>query len=123
MVGILPDRRVVGRRHYILNPSKPNWWVSFSHWQLEHYRLSFADDFCVILARPKSRDEAYVIPFALLKHLIYVNGQRPSHTERWHATIVDGEIRMRGRRLFVEPFHNYFALLNLFPVKDVGAAA
>lgn len=119
----LPDRRSLGQRHYVLNPGQWNWWVSLSHWQLEHYRSRFGDDFLVILARPGRDDDAYLIPFAILKHLLYGDGARPIYTEHWHATIKQGLLRIRGRTFYLAPFYNYFALADLFPPEAALVAA
>jgi hypothetical protein len=122
MSTIRSRRPNLGSRHYLLNPSLHNFWVKLSHWRLQDYRRQFGDDFCIVLNRSKTVDDAYVLPYGLFKHLIYSRGW-PKFTTNWDLTISKGHVRLAGQRFPVGRFHNFFELLDMCELQTPSAAA
>lgn len=116
--------KAVRRRHYLLNPENGDFWVKLSWWRLSGLASAHGDDFCVILNASRAVDDVYILPYPLLRPLLFYRG-RPDGTHHWHVTIRDGILRVEGapERLNVRPFHNYSDLLHLYALKPHVTAA
>jgi hypothetical protein len=101
-------------RHYVRNARLWNYWFDVTASRVAWYRQRFGDDFCLIINRSDELDDAYVIPFALARRILFPGSL--DHRGRWVGTIVEHELRItRGApRVRIATLHNAFEILGWY---------
>ena len=109
------NKRALRPRHYPLRANAEGYWFNVSPNRLDEYRKGYGDSFCLIFFRTGPVDDAYVIPYGRIKHLLIPHNLVPGsgNTMRWMGSIVDGELSIRGAGASVEvaDCHNAHRLL------------
>jgi hypothetical protein len=112
---ILEKHGALKRRHYLLLANQVTHWFNASPNVIAEYRAQYGDDFCVVLWRNGSDNDAYVIPFQTVKSLFSnknLVGGTGAH-RRWHGGIKGSHLSLRGtdESVYVADCYNAFDLL------------
>jgi hypothetical protein len=113
---VVSNHRGISKCHYVLLTNQEDYWFNVWPSVLERYQEQYGDDFCVVLYRGGPENDAYVMPFARIKHLFAQYNLSPSsgNTLRWIGSIRNGELHVRriGEIVLVSEYHNAFHLLD-----------
>lgn len=112
---ILRNKSTLKQRHYLLLANQAGHWFSASPNVVKDYQAAYGDNFCLVLYRNGSNDDAYVVPFRRLKALFLEENlvPGPKGTLRWHGSIRGGQLELRGvhETVPVTQCYNAFDLL------------
>jgi hypothetical protein len=112
MLSFIEEHRPeLARRHYIRKATAKNYWYDFSEGPLRRYRRKFGENFCLVIFGSVKVDDAYVIPYHLVKEF-FTQEHMDSRRSRWIGTIRDGHLYIRDQFvLSVIPYRNRHDLL------------
>lgn len=111
MPSLIDDNRANLRdRHYIRQAGAANYWVDFARRRLGNYEEKFGQDFCLVVNRSNTVDDAYVIPVVVARSLFRDDNLDPDGNG-WSATIVNGLLKHRGQQIAVSAYYNAFERL------------
>ncbi len=117
MANHIQDNRVtIKRQHYLLLANQVTHWFNASPVVLAKYRRLHGNGFCLVLWRSGPDDDAYVIPFERIAHLLTKENliRGSANYRRWHGGIRSGRFTLRGtsESAYVADCHNAFHLLD-----------
>lgn len=108
---IATNYRRIERRHYLLLANQADYWFNASPNRMNEYRANYGEAFCLVLWRGGPSDDTYVLPYAKIKLLF--NDQNlvgnQSGGTRWHGSIRDGYLTLRGASELLPVFECYNA--------------
>ena len=109
---IFQNRKTLSKQHYIRNATTESHWFDFTESKLKAYVRQFGDDFCLVVNGSNKDDDAWVMPYRLVKHFFTEKTIRKER-DRWMGTIQnDSIITNPGHHtLKVSEYHNAFYLL------------
>jgi hypothetical protein len=94
---IAENRRQLEGRHYVLRANSDNYWFNLSPNVVNRLKSQFGSRFCIVLFRDGPDDDAYIVPFRRIQHLLTQESLMSSGTDfgRWMGSIRDGELDIR----------------------------
>ena len=112
---VATNKKALKKRHYVLLANQAGHWFNAYPNVLERYERRFGDDFCVVLYKDGPADNAYVLPYSAIKHILTDDNLMPSgeNSFRWVGSIRYGRLDMRkiNKTVPVQQYHNAFDLL------------
>ena len=110
---ITENKKSISTRHYVRKANASHYWFDFKYNKLQSYQKKFGEQFCLILYRSGPENDAYIIPFSLIKHLLTTGSLIDQ--SRWMGSISDGYIHIRksNQSISAKTFYNNFKLLDI----------
>ena len=115
---ILDNRASLSDRHYIRKANTETYWFDFSYSKLKMYQKKFGDDFCLVIFRSGTEDDAYIMPFFQVKALF--DTRFLDDRNRWIGTITHNTINLSssGHCMSVSAYYNAFQYLDSEDTND-----
>lgn len=112
---IVNNKNILKDRHYLLLANQAGHWFNISPNRLNEYKERYIDDFCIILYRSGSHDDAYVMPFKAIKRLFSERSLMIASggSSRWVGSIRNDQLNIRREdsTVLVSQYYNEFELL------------
>ena len=96
---ILQNLHRLKRRHYVLLANQAEHWFNASPTVMKKYIAQYVDDFCLILYRNDPNDDAFIMPFGLIKSVFTEENLAVASTSpvgRWHGSVKVDYLSIRG---------------------------
>jgi hypothetical protein len=108
------QRDTLQLRHYLLLANQTDHWFNAYPNRVSAYRADYGDDFCLVLWRDTAKDDAYVLPYGAIKHLLVASNLDTAGkgSPRWIGRVQRDVLKIgKSKGLSVETYHNAFDLL------------